>query len=144
MNEQELEQIEARAAKATPGPWEVDNDLSVYTKDGGHGTPWTLFDTVGNEGEDNPNADFIAHAREDIPALIAEVRRLTAELTRLTDALALYQANEKRAIKSLNLIASAVYGAYIFEGDTYAHTSTVEALRQVAKEALNGNGGGEG
>jgi hypothetical protein len=34
------------------------------------------------------DADFIAHAREDVPALVAEVRRLKAEEQRLKEGLA--------------------------------------------------------
>ncbi len=101
MNEKELAEIEARAEAATPGPWEVDNDLSVFTKDGGHGTPWTLFDTVGNEGEDSSNADFIAHARQDVPALVAEVRRLNEENSRLNFMSGKYEG-ESVALEYMN------------------------------------------
>ena len=33
---------------------------------------------------DHPDAEFIAHARQDVPALIAEVKRLNSEAERLT------------------------------------------------------------
>lgn len=51
----DIEQIEARFAAVTPGPWEV--------------IPYS-----------RPNAEFIAHAPADIAALIAEVRRLRGEV----------------------------------------------------------------
>lgn len=35
---------------------------------------------------DHPDAEFIAHARADIPALLAEIDRLTAELAALDPA----------------------------------------------------------
>lgn len=70
-----LDEIEARANAATPGPWTVSEDYS---------------DVVGPEGDQlasywNPtsetrNGEFIAHARTDVPALVAEIRRLRAEL----------------------------------------------------------------
>ena len=85
-----LDEIEKRAENATKGPWTygsgcVFTDKSCVT-DG-------VFEYVvdsfraGNE----PNAEFIAHAREDIPWLVAEVKRLRAQDNetrgRLTDAL---------------------------------------------------------
>lgn len=54
-----LEEIKAREQAATPGPWPRNG--SIFAANGIN------------------NADFIAHAIEDIPALIAEVERLTAK-----------------------------------------------------------------
>jgi hypothetical protein len=34
----------------------------------------------------HPDADFIAHARQDVPALVAEVRRLKAELMKASES----------------------------------------------------------
>jgi hypothetical protein len=70
MTEQELQAIEALAAAATPGPWTVvDEDYLKPTIIGG--------DNVG-DGYVIRSADaaFIAAARTDVPALVAEVRRL--------------------------------------------------------------------
>lgn len=64
-----LDEIEARANAATPGPW----------------TPQTirLYDGVDLPDETvaqwQRDAVFIAHARTDVPALIARVRELEAE-----------------------------------------------------------------
>ena len=57
-----IKTIEDRANAATPGPW--------FKAPGPDGYSW--FDDL----EDISNGDFIAHARTDIPALIAEVLRL--------------------------------------------------------------------
>lgn len=57
MSDGRLEQIQARAAAATPGPWEA-------------------WDT----GDPSANATFAAHAREDIPALLEEIDRLHEEV----------------------------------------------------------------
>ena len=71
----DLEAIEARCSKATPGPWFV----GVRTGYGG----WPLFslrDMVGpTEEETDAVREFIMHAREDVPALLARVRELGAE-----------------------------------------------------------------
>ena len=60
----DLEAIEARANAASEGPWYEEG--------------WFTKDEDGDYVEIEPaEAAFIAHAREDIPALLAEVERLT-------------------------------------------------------------------
>jgi hypothetical protein len=75
MTDKHLNEIEARANAASPGPWGCK---WVY-----RGATRTAF-LMREEGDGwfvGPNLDatFIAHARQDVPALIAEVRRLQAE-----------------------------------------------------------------
>lgn len=88
MNKAELDAIEARAQAATPGPWEDCPQLV-----GVYGNKIDGFQHLrianchiplnGIEYVDLPsaraNAAFIAAARQDVPALLAEVRRLQAE-----------------------------------------------------------------
>ena len=69
-----LDAIQARVEASTPGPWhswiegrdQTSGDTFIQT--GGEDIYLT-----GATDEDN---DFIAHARQDIPRLIDEVRRL--------------------------------------------------------------------
>ncbi len=100
LTEEELAGIEELLAAATPGPWyvrELDDDhamclVAVSTvPDTGLGERWPDFDRheivaatlvqqpryvgVGDERWDE-NAAFIAGARQDVPRLVAEVRRL--------------------------------------------------------------------
>lgn len=79
MTEQELQAIEARANAATPGPWyyayEGSSDWSVF-QDGTDTRPVASLHRWHKA--ECPEAVFIAHARQDIPALVAEVRRLRA------------------------------------------------------------------
>lgn len=84
MTDEELNAIEARAAAATPGPWWVYDDgrsAGVVNGDGStYHRPYRAMICGGDAHEgyfDGPDADFIAHARTDVPALVAEVRRLT-------------------------------------------------------------------
>jgi hypothetical protein len=65
MTEEQLKEIEERAARATPGPW--DGRIGVG------GCDYIV------KAETRQDATFIASARTDIPALCAEVRRLQAE-----------------------------------------------------------------
>lgn len=70
----DLDAIEARARAATEGPWTVNED--------GHGVEARADDDFGGiqivPWIKCENAAFIAHAYQDIPALIAELRHLRA------------------------------------------------------------------
>jgi hypothetical protein len=91
MTEDELQPIEARANAATPGPWTTGagkiregetRELVIATNDdvivalayGGVGNP------VDRTTQDRT---FIASARTDVPALVAEVRRLRGILKQI-------------------------------------------------------------
>ena len=98
----DLDAIEARVRAATPGPWErrigpregysikekakymrgcaIDNGepLQVLIADSDRpGIDYLVPALTGDGPLAEANAEFIAHAREDVPALVAEVRRLT-------------------------------------------------------------------
>ena len=75
----DLDAIEARANAATAGPWKADHEL-------GHVYAGEYGDTVVCSRDDNTNGadlDFIAHTREDVDVLRAEVRRLRGALAHL-------------------------------------------------------------
>ena len=80
MTDEELAEIERRCTAARPGPW------TSYVEGRDH-TSGSSFIMVGRDdeyrGEDIEltgakveDQDFIAHARQDVPRLLAEVRRL--------------------------------------------------------------------
>lgn len=85
MTPEELYAIEVRANAATPGPWtsithptlhHSHNDVFVENDDSD-----LICEMVDGKVFDRlATAEFIAHAREDIPALIAEIRRLRRQL----------------------------------------------------------------
>lgn len=77
MDKKYLDEIKAREQAATPGPWFTWADWLVHTETnvGQNGVPPKAV--IGTFNKLNP--DFIAHARHDIPALVAEVERLTEE-----------------------------------------------------------------
>ena len=70
MNQKSIDEIKAREQMATPGPWE-NNDSGIIS---------APFLSIVCNTTLTADADFIAHARADIPALIAEVERLTMKL----------------------------------------------------------------
>lgn len=87
MTPERLAEIKARADAATKGPWKVaEQDLEC----------WIAGPTVVQNQEGafaRPNAAFIAHAREDIPDLLAEVERLKSKTEdRVTELARKYHA----------------------------------------------------
>lgn len=70
----DLDFIEARANAATQGPWEQNG----YVVHASHG----IGDVIADAGLTPADARFIAHARQDVPALISELRRLQDEQKR--------------------------------------------------------------
>lgn len=98
----DLDAIEARANAATPGPWEpvaeevVDPDDPAFahfmhhvqvTNDADHDDAgemiWYFADRSERRTDFQPNVVFVAHAREDVPALCAELRAARVLVDRL-------------------------------------------------------------
>jgi hypothetical protein len=96
-NDLDLDAIEARANAATAGPWQVEgrddlprgiNDLMISSA--------SLMEVRGDESYNAficnvdsfdvsrsvPDAEFIAHSREDVLALVREVRALRSKINR--------------------------------------------------------------
>lgn len=75
-----LDQIEARANAATPGPWEAGcNDRRMYhvvTENEEFCQTYgpELYDSQGFFSDDD--TEFIAHARTDVPALVASLKKV--------------------------------------------------------------------
>lgn len=95
MTDEQLREIEERANAATPGAWVVvakGNSRTVMadrhvSKDLGYRWKVAVFAGDPKSGDrTDANGEFIAHAREDIPALIAEIRELQQANLRLSIA----------------------------------------------------------
>lgn len=74
-----LKEIEARERAATEGPWSVDPAYPGVIGVPGD-NPESEWDQTICELDDDENALFIAHAREDIPYLCAALRAAHAAL----------------------------------------------------------------
>ena len=72
----QLEAIRKRAEAATEGKWFTD-DAELYVSADGY--------VEVAEAYEKADAEFIAHSREDIPALLAEVERLRTALIEIAD-----------------------------------------------------------
>jgi hypothetical protein len=90
MTTEQLEQIDARANAATEGPWYtvgppwLPSDMPTWVQSGSedpHARTAIIceppvFDIDISHNHCDANMAFVAHAREDVPALIAEIRCL--------------------------------------------------------------------
>jgi len=96
--EEELSAIERRVAAATPGPWigwtesrhgiggtsfvqlradsEEDDEIYLTRSTGGS-------EVRGADAQTDADIEFIAGARQDVPRLVNEIRRLRAALERV-------------------------------------------------------------
>ena len=68
-----LNEIEARANAATEGPWEADWRFTGWDISGNDYDDDGLPALIASDA-DGEDADFIAHARTDMPALVAVAR----------------------------------------------------------------------
>lgn len=87
MTDEELAAIKARCAAATPGPWVADSGNEVSAEFGKFMVDLCLCYTprcFDHPATAEDNSMFIAHARTDVPALVAEVERLRSDVARLT------------------------------------------------------------
>lgn len=74
-DQQRIAEITARCEAATPGPWTVENTNLCRAVIGG---TVELLNWAGDKPfYSKDDFAFIAHAREDIPFLLAEIYRLT-------------------------------------------------------------------
>lgn len=91
MTDERLAEIKARAKMAKLGPWQVDseeNDILAADES-------LVAELLLNNTNPYFDAMFIAHARQDIPDLIAEIERLRAELRKRCDYLEERQWEER-------------------------------------------------
>lgn len=76
MNAEKLNAIKERAEKATPGPWNSSGDYDgyIYSQED---TRTKICDDFRTQADE----EFVKHARQDIPELVAEVERLRKEIS---------------------------------------------------------------
>ena len=123
LGEREAE-IEARVNAASPGPWQVErvSDTEAYVGMVPHRNGYWLVDSTVMSVED---AEFIAHAVEDVPYLLARVAT--------QKELLLMQEELLRTLTEALRLISVSDGA-----NTPAGVPTSEYLRSLARAALSG------
>lgn len=84
VTDQQLAQWERLAKEAAPGPWKQNGDTGQVIQTQRSDLPaLEIVDTTQNANRGIENARFIAAARQAVPDLAAEVRRLREEVERL-------------------------------------------------------------
>ncbi len=81
ISDEELKGIRARCDAASPGPWRSYIEGRDHTSGSsfimvGEGEGENRADDIELSGATTADQDFIAHARQDVPRLLAEVARL--------------------------------------------------------------------
>ncbi len=107
----DLEAIKERCEKATPGRW-------VARRFGGFapaGTAYWYIYQPGREGEplDRDDAQFISHARTDLPACVAELERVYRERAELRARVKELEAKAAIELRCKTIIIDAVKGGRI-------------------------------
>lgn len=98
LDQKELDEIRNCASRATKGPWGILGHptgrpipLGIFAKDKeGKLTPAITFE---KDRDQYANFDFAAHARTDLPALLAEIDRQRGVMKEAADALEHYGRN---------------------------------------------------
>src|SRR4051812_2118842 len=95
MTSHQLDAIRTRTKHASDGPWSVRRIPNSYPSHSGDRythpcvrgfrVPRRIYDLAWQQIESD--ADFIAHARQDVPALVAEVEDLRSALQECQSAL---------------------------------------------------------
>lgn len=124
----DLDAIKARAEAATTGPWTFENGEysgknwmigSLFCGADDVGDGWTVHITTDHVhasqlygGGASADAAFIAAARTDVPALVAEVERLTLALNHERDVVAAYQQAQDGLMAEVEALRAALRGIY--------------------------------
>lgn len=124
MTQERLDAIRERVDKATKGRWDYAVTGKLAAWDGNRAAPVIDFGKIYPE-----DAEFIIHAREDVPALLAEVERLRNDLAKareVTDDMI-----ERAAVQMCSNGRNAtIWANYLYEDER-------ESFREDARAALD-------
>ena len=129
----DLEAINARTLAASPGPWirersgviiEIQSGRFIAAEDG--------IEDPFYAGE--PDGEFVAHAREDVPALVAEVERLQKIIAGIRDRA---RIENERCDSDVAYLAEINDGESIrrVQAEQYAWTTMLAMLHDNAPRA---------
>lgn len=86
-----VEEIRKRCEAATSGPWEIHRMFRQVW------SPKTqLFVSCEADGEEDPDANFIAHSREDVPYLLALIEKDEAALRQIRNEMSPYVGSDPK------------------------------------------------
>lgn len=107
MTPEQFAAIEARANAATEGPWTAETTGVAggdhwYVCDEGEAIASISCNDGTNEDQREPDAEFIAHSRTDIPALLVAVRERDNTIARIREVLDDYDGLNAEPIPKLS------------------------------------------
>lgn len=112
LSDEQLAEIDRRAEAATDGPWFVASDRTEILSES---ACRVIADTRFFQGPPDflecADAEFIAHARTDVPALIAALREARAERDALREVAELLAHADADAL-ALSLVARERHALY--------------------------------
>lgn len=127
ITKKEIEEIKSRLEKALPGPWRVASTTDgEYILDCDDWVVAAIF-------ERKEDAYFVAHAREDIPRLVAEVERLYNRNQELLEFNRMYFAQIKELRAEVERLREGL--TYLTEDH---HFDSPGQMAEVAEFYLNG------
>ena len=109
-----IEEIRERVEKATPGPWAYGEFKTADRPDGALLIGPKFKSTKSGVMYRVEDANFITHAREDIPALLAEIDRLKAGLNAVQELI-----NDSHGVIGLHLNGDVAPWDSLLEGGYY-------------------------
>ncbi|MBG9774272.1 hypothetical protein [Brevibacillus laterosporus] len=125
MTREEIGAIRERAEKATEGPWRREFSYGINIASDKY---IVLDDQVGVIRY--PDAEFIVHAREDIPKLLAEIERLQTNWQRLAE-----YVEYRRDVAFVNHdVAERVSARYFYGGRSSAFTNVQDMIHALERE----------
>ncbi|MGE7840094.1 hypothetical protein ACQKNX_04815 [Lysinibacillus sp. NPDC093712] len=138
MNQEQMNAIKERVAKATPGPWESEETTEGHIDIFNPNQDYAICQT-GNETYDCLNdgdTEFIKHAITDVPSLVAEVERLKIEL----DAACIANNTLKSEKEALDFqLKVSIRHAEELDEELEAEVAENEQLREVLEFYANEN-----
>jgi hypothetical protein len=146
MTPEQLNAIKARVEAATPGPWHTSKYQVLALNERGECVGAVTAYDADDELLDGENYTFIAHARTDIPMLLAEVERLQKALDqecRLNGAGASREARLMAERDEAKAEAARCREAMERIQSTAGHSDAAEGCRiiiEIARQALKGDG----
>lgn len=138
MDQKQFNEIKARVAKATPGPWVIEESrfgsFNAASVDENYDLPACLMKAN--------DADFVTNAREDVPALLVEVERLQKSITWYDhEHSRLHNIGAETALENEQLREALEFYANEnshFRVDLYAESTVMQDKGEIARQALGG------
>ncbi|MEA0564996.1 hypothetical protein [Lysinibacillus irui] len=138
INQEQLNAIKERVAKATPGPWESEETVEGHIDIFNPNEDYAVCQT-GNETYDCLNdgdTEFIKHAITDVPALVTEVERLQTELEKTEKCYEIIKKAAFKATDKMSVFKNALEKVMEVEEPIMEGWET--PAYKIAREALGG------